>query len=383
MKIIFLEAVQDMGGARKSTIELAKRLKLLGHDILIVDFWGCNKPFVNDVHNAQLELKVLENRDKPFVISSNSKVKHLKNICKYFFLERKYKKEFNKIVRDFKPDIVNVNNIKCLNILSTKSSYRIDFFARSWFDYKSLSYFDKKLFKKFKPYFLTVSQATRQAIYTGGIGELKNIVVLNSVIETKIFNNYNPDYKTFNNNNPINILFSGGFLKTKGHHTCVEIAIQLKKLDIPFKMYLTGSIYTGESSKKYHSAILNFITKNDLLNYVEVVLNPSNIMDYFKECDILIHPSSTEGLPRVCLEALSFGKPVIANPVGGVTDVVIHNLTGFITDFNAIEQYVEYIIRYIKFPELYKIHSVAARQLIKQNYLDNNQFENIKRIYPI
>lgn len=384
MKIIFLEAVQDHGGARKSTIELAKRLKSLGHDILIVDFWGSCKPFVNDVQKAEINLEILEPRNQPFLISNSSKIKHLRNIFSYFFLEKKYRRRFSEIARRFRPDVVSINNIKCLNILDPKANYNIDFFARGWNDYRSLSGLAKRIFKKYeKIRFLTVSQATRQAVYTGGLAELNNINVLTSVIETSTFNQYKPTYTVFNSENPINILFSGGFLRTKGQHICIEVAKELKQRNIPFKMFLTGVIYQGGASKKYYDMIEKQIVQNELSGLVEIVINPPNILDYFKTCNILIHPSYSEGLPRVCLEALAFGKPVIANPVGGVTDVIIHNFTGFIADFNSVEQYVEYIIRYFEDQDLYKLHSTTGRQLIQQNYLDSNQFENIKRIYPI
>ena len=384
MKIIFLEAVQDHGGARKSTIELAKRLKTLGHQVLIVDFWGSCTPFITEAKDAKIDVEILIPREKPFLIQSKSKVKYLRNALKYFFLEKKYKKAFSKVADSFQPDIVNINNVKCLNILNCKANYSIDFFARGWNDYRSLSPLAKRVFRKYSNIrFLTVSQSTRQAIYTGGIAEMSNIKLLTDVIETNVFNQYQNNYRNFNSDNPINILFSGGFLKTKGQHICVKIAKKLKSLNIPFRMQLTGVIYHGESSTNYYRSILNLIAKYGLEKEVKIELNPPNIMDFFRACDILIHPSYTEGLPRVCLEALSFGKPVIANPVGGITDVVIHNFTGFITDFNNVDQYVEYIIRYIENLELYKTHSVTARQLIQQNYLDNSQLESIKRIYPI
>ncbi|GIM54972.1 glycosyltransferase family 4 protein [Capnocytophaga cynodegmi] len=384
MKIIFLEAVQDHGGARKSTIELAKRLKTMGHQVLIVDFWGSCIPFVSDVKNAKIDIEILIPREKPFLIQSKSKVKYLRNALKYFFLEKKYRKAFSNIASSFQPDIVNVNNVKCLNILDPNGHYNIDFFARGWNDYRNLSSMAKRVFNKYKNIrFLTVSQSTRQAIYTGGIAEMNNIKLLTDVIESNIFNQYENNFHTFNSETPINILFSGGFLKTKGQHICIKVAKKLKSLNIPFKMQLTGVIYHGEESNKYYQSILNLIAKNNLEKQVKIALNPPNIMDFFKACDILIHPSYTEGLPRVCLEALSFGKPIIANPVGGVTDVVIHNFTGFVTDFNDVNQYVEYVTKYIEDPELYKTHSITARRLIQQNYLDNNQLESIKRIYPI
>lgn len=383
MKIIFLEVTQDFGGAQKSTIELAKRLKILGHEVLIVDLWGCSQSFIDAINAAHLQWIVLSPRKEPFIIANKSKIKYYKNIVMYFFIQRKYKMLFEKVTKEFKPDVVVTHNIKALSLLKPKSDYKIDFFARIWFDFRSLSYLSKIKLKTYKPRFLTVSQATRQAVFTGGLAELKDIKVLTSVVEDKIFNSYQPTYKKFDENNPMKILFSGGFLKTKGQHTCIAVAKKLKDKKIPFKMTLTGIIYKGETSKRYHQFILNLITKYELESYVNIVLSPTNIIDYFKNTDILIHPSWTEGLPRVGLEALTFGKPIVANPVGGITDIVIHNFTGFITDFNSVNQYVEYITRYIEEPETYKRHSTTARQLIKQNYSDINQFETIKRIYPI
>lgn len=85
---------------------MAKRIKSLGHKELIVDFWDCNKPFVNAVKQALLNLKVLANRKEPFIITNKSKVQYFYKILKYFFEERKYKKAFAKIANDFQPDIV-------------------------------------------------------------------------------------------------------------------------------------------------------------------------------------------------------------------------------------------------------------------------------------
>ncbi len=382
MRIIFLEVTQNLGGAQKSTVELAKRLKTLGHQVLVVDLWGCSRPFLDIIDTAQLESRVIAPRKEPFIIANRSKIKYVKNIIKYFFLEKKYRKRFAKIAKEFQPDIVVTHNIKSMSLLKPKAAYQIDFFARGWFDFRSIPYLTKKKLKAYKPRFLTVSQATRQALFSGGIAELKNIKVLTTVIEDKIFNSYQPSYRSFSTENPINILFSGGFLKTKGQHTCIAVAKRLKDKGIPFKMTLTGILYKQEDSEKYYHFILKLIAKHELENLVTIVLNPPNILDYFKNTDLLIHPSHTEGLPRVGLEALAFGKPIIANPVGGVTDIVIHNFTGFITDFNAVDQYAEYITRYVEIPELYQLHSTTARQLIKQNYSDTNQFESIKRIYP-
>lgn len=383
MKIVFLEAVQNYGGARKSTLELANRIKSIGHEVLIVDFWGTNKPFISAAKEMGLQLQILQNRNEPYIIHDKSKLRYLYKGIKYFFIQSRLKKKMSKVIDDFKPDVINVNNRKCLNLLKPNSSYKIDYFARGWFAFNTISKKAIYDYRRYNPRFLTVSQSTRQAIFTGGLAELSDIKVLTSVIEKNVFEDYKPEYYVFGSENPIRILHSAGFLNTKGQHVSVEVAKKLRDEEIPFLMTFTGIIYKGDESENYFNSILRKIEAYNLQDYIKIVLNKSDVIEYFKQTDVLIHPSWTEGLPRVCLEALSFGKPVIANPVGGVTDVVIHNMTGFIIDFNDIEQYVFYIEKYYANSGLYEKHSKTARQLIKQNYLDIHQIESIKRIYPL
>jgi glycosyltransferase involved in cell wall biosynthesis len=46
--------------------------------------------------------------------------------------------------------------------------------------------------------------------------------------------------------------------------------------------------------------------------------------------DVLVHSSLREGLPRVVLEALASGTPVVATAVGGVPDAVAEGVTGLL-----------------------------------------------------
>jgi glycosyltransferase involved in cell wall biosynthesis len=46
--------------------------------------------------------------------------------------------------------------------------------------------------------------------------------------------------------------------------------------------------------------------------------------------DVVVLSSYTEGFPKVILEALSYGKPVIATEVGGVPEIIRQNKTGLL-----------------------------------------------------
>lgn len=387
MKILFLEAVQNFGGARKSTLELATRLQKARHEVLIVDFWGSCKPFIQAVNDKQLNIKILDQRQEPIILTSSNKLKAFYNKASYFFYEKKLKSNLNKILKDFAPDVVSLNNAKCLSLVPPKANFEIHYFARGWFNYNSIPFRTKYTLKKHKNIkFLTVSQATRQAVFAGGFAKLENIFVMTDVIDNHIIenvasqNSFTP-WNTNSEKRPFVLHHCGGFLETKGQHISLEVAKKLKQNNVDFILNFTGIVYEGEASKAYYQKLLDDIKTYNLQDSVNIILDPPNIMDYFYKSDVLLLPSYTEGLPRVTLEAMAFGKPVIANPVGGIIDVVINNHTGYVTDFNSVDDYYKSILELVNDKQKYEEMSINCIKLIKDNYSEKNQEIAIKKYF--
>jgi glycosyltransferase involved in cell wall biosynthesis len=55
-----------------------------------------------------------------------------------------------------------------------------------------------------------------------------------------------------------------------------------------------------------------------------------DVREVLNRLDLLVIPSSNEGLPRVMLEAFSAGVPVMAFPTGGIPEAIENNVTGFL-----------------------------------------------------
>lgn len=382
MNIIFLEAVQIHGGARKSTIELAKRLNEEGHNSVIVDFWGSCNEFTEDVKANKIPINILKKNDSPIAIfSTRNPLKVGINITLFLLDWIRLKKEFKKFQNTFKPDVVIVNNIKTNSILKKGKDYKIAYFARGWFAYNSIGFLKKLMFKYNSDYFIGVSQATRQAIYTGGLAPLENVFVVPNAIDLAKVDQYRKEKPERKDNDPMVILHCGGFLPAKGQDLSISLARRLKENNINFKIILMGAVYDTPVSENFLNKIRKDISQYKLDDHVEILLNQKDPYSIFKNSDILIHPSDTEGLPRVIMEALAFEIPVIANPVGGVTDYILHNFTGYIATHNSVDDYYEYIYKLYNDRELYKFIAGNGKSLIVNNYDKSNQVEEFDKIF--
>lgn len=380
-KIIFLEAVQDYGGARISTVELAERLQI-HYDVFLVDFYGSCSPFVTDAERRGLHLSIIKKRLRPRIVNTSKnyflKLFNLLSFLPHFFLMRI---RVQNLIRQIDPDFIIVNNSKVLStlVLYRKKKFKVVLFARGWFLPKQISKADKFLFKRLVDKYVCVSNSTRQAIYAGGMTTLDNLfVVHNAISESKLTKEVAQIEK---NSQTTVILHSAGFLKDKGQLVSIEMARILKKKGINFKLILAGLVYVGNESKAFYDEIIGLINYHQLGDVVEIVLNKPNVISYFNACDLLIHPSETEGLPRVLMEAMILRKPVIANAVGGVTDYILHGHTGFLTRHNSASDYAYFVEKLIDDNNLYQNISSNAYQLIKNGFTEQNQIESLQRVF--
>lgn len=387
MRILFLEAVQNFGGARKSTLELAKGLKNSGCEVLIVDFWGSCDPFVLEARKKELIIKFLDKRNSPLVLGNSNKLIQLKNYIKYFFIWRKYKHILNDIIEEFLPDFIVVNNTKTLSLLSKSKKYKVLFFARGWFLPTTISIFNKRIIRSKTDIFVGVSQSTRQAIYAGGFAKLDDIYVVSNSFDLCLKESVRESYKPLipwhleTCSREFRIMHCGGFLVSKGQDMLIDLAKELISYDISFKIVVVGIIYVGKESEVFYNKLIKKISVENLEDKFEFILNESNVLRYFDQCDVLVHPSHTEGLPRVAMEAMAFGKPVIGNAVGGMTDYILHRFTGYLTNFNDIDDYVQAIVELNKNKKMYELLSINSVNLIKNSYTKENQIESFLKIF--
>jgi glycosyltransferase involved in cell wall biosynthesis len=82
----------------------------------------------------------------------------------------------------------------------------------------------------------------------------------------------------------------------------------------------------GTPDQSYFDAVKARIAALGLERHVTFLgsLTPAQLLDEYRSCAILVHPSGQEHSPMAIAEAMAVGRPVVATNVGGVPDLVEH-----------------------------------------------------------
>jgi glycosyltransferase involved in cell wall biosynthesis len=89
---------------------------------------------------------------------------------------------------------------------------------------------------------------------------------------------------------------------------------------------------------------------------------------YYEQADLLLMLSKNEAFPFVVLEAMAYGIPVVAVPVGGVPEVVQHLENGLLLDSYQPQDLAESIKKIQQNEALYTALSKNAIQTIKNKF---------------
>lgn len=96
--------------------------------------------------------------------------------------------------------------------------------------------------------------------------------------------------------------------------------------------------FTWFGDGKYREQMIQLADSLGIGNIVSFPGNVSHdeIFSQLKQCDIMIHASKTEGLPRAIIEAMAQGVPVIATNVGGIPELLLPEALVKVNDSDAV-----------------------------------------------
>jgi glycosyltransferase involved in cell wall biosynthesis len=102
-------------------------------------------------------------------------------------------------------------------------------------------------------------------------------------------------------------------------------------------------------------------------NFLGKVVDDVTLSLIYNACDVFIAPSQQDNLPNTVLEAISTGTPCVAFNIGGMSDLVMHKVTGYLAnpfDISDLSKGIEWILHSNIGDEI----KVKNRKFVEKNY---------------
>jgi glycosyltransferase involved in cell wall biosynthesis len=111
---------------------------------------------------------------------------------------------------------------------------------------------------------------------------------------------------------------------------------------------------------------LNFYLQQGIINHYQ---ETDDVKSFYRNSSVFVLPTSyREGTPRVILEAMAMGRPIITSDSPGCKETVIDGITGFLVPKEDIKALTEKMIWFIENQEQIPIMGNASYELCKSKF---------------
>ena len=174
---------------------------------------------------------------------------------------------------------------------------------------------------------ITVSETLRRSLLSRFKGQqLERLQRITTVIENGIALPKDTDPA---DTDTLNVLMVGALNAVKGQMEFIRDVWPLvrSRCAEPIQLVVVG----GAPDATYHARLLEVIDECGYTDVQLVGLDP-DVGSWYRRAQIVVIYSIYEGLPRVALEAMSFGRPVVATRIVGNSEVVRDGENGLLVD---------------------------------------------------
>ena len=157
----------------------------------------------------------------------------------------------------------------------------------------------------------------------------------------------------------IRILHIGYFDKNKNQRALIQSISQLSNADRSnVEMHFVGAD-SGDGSMALCRKLAMDLAVSQNIHFHGFISSPEH---FYRNTDIFVLCSHSEGFPISILEAMRAGKAIIASDVGGVSEQIIDGVSGLLVPAGDTEVLAKKILRLKNDPDLRASLGAAARE---------------------
>lgn len=219
-------------------------------------------------------------------------------------------------------------------------------------------------------YWMTLKAARSSKVFTNGphIAErlsrhrVKAIPVISSTISEKDLHN---DFTSLPIESGKVILTYIGYVRfAKGMNCLMSFCKKMREVGINYYFNLIGN---GEM----FDDVKSFLESEQLTDCVRMyghISDKAEMNSILRQSDLFFFPSLSEGSPRVIIEAMAQGVPVISTPVGSLPGTFTEGETIRFFDYNDVEKAINIVREYLVDPTPFDKQRISAYEMVAKQF---------------
>jgi colanic acid/amylovoran biosynthesis glycosyltransferase len=209
----------------------------------------------------------------------------------------------------------------------------------------------------------------------------RKVSVIRPAVDPRFFS---PDGRDQGNKDSYRIVSVGLRRWLKGWEYGLEAVGRAIRLGVPARLELFGADPEPDVGEEGETERLLYTVEDlGLVEYVRLAgdVPSTEIRTALRRADVLLHPSLSEGVPTVILEAMACGIPVVASDCGGVREAVRDGIDGFVVPLRDAGALTDALVRLWRDPELRVRMGTAARERVRSSFALDDQLDQYVELY--
>lgn len=171
------------------------------------------------------------------------------------------------------------------------------------------------------------------------------------------------------------LLMGARFEPVKDHAYLIDSLRHLKESGVTdYVCVLAGR---GELEESVRAQI----EASGLAGQVRMVGHQLDIYRWIELADIVVLSSEKEGIPRIVLEAMTYGKPIVATDVIGTREAVIHGTNGLLVNYKNVPEMAQAIARLLADEAYRRELGEEGRRLVEHVFTERQVVMRIHAYY--
>jgi glycosyltransferase involved in cell wall biosynthesis len=292
-----------------------------------------------------------------------------------------------KEIRTFKPHVIHTHTAKAgflgriASVVSLQQSIRVHTFhghlLNGYFGpiKRALVVFAEKTLAILTDHLLAVGDKVRQDLSSAGVGNAKKFSLMPPGLTLGALPGTSKSRESFGlPAEQLQCAFIGRVTQIKRPDRFLDVVSEIKKRQVKLNFFIAGDGDLLETCRKR-------IATEELP--VSVLGWQSNIERVLSAADIVVLTSDNEGTPLCLIQAGMAGLPVVSTNVGSVSEIVLNDITGIITELD-VQQIADALENLASNPGLRAHLGNAAQEFTLANFgvqrLVNDHEELYKRL---